>query len=387
MGIWLFPILIWAPIFFLFLESDNFGNDGCLMSRNRAHIIPIIAIPILYVPAMILIAMFVRISLVVHRHLKFLREHSSVPQLNSNSPLQERTALSVNSINRDCNSSLRAPEQKRNTFESLTTVTSGYCTTTLRTPRSNSPWFPRSTEFQLAPLSEEKSSGRERSQSEQINLTPEVQNSLKIADSRSHSKIDTSSSVPTRRESIVAKQLLLMQRAEAFFHRKPSAESVGRLARATSCRSRYSSSDSTGSSIGGPVKIFRKFSNLSRASSKRFSVIAIHSNLTDLLLREGVSHQVKAAKAVALITCCFLCCWFPFLIVWPIKIYCHTCVPEQFYRWCVWLNYLCSAINPILYTLSSPRVRSALKKYASFASYRSKMRMKAASFYKSNTLV
>ena len=141
-----------------------------------------------------------------------------------------------------------------------------------------------------------------------------------------------------------------MQRAEAFFNRKPSAGSARLVsvqtnffisffirfylwliynsdvihfqARATSTRSRYSSSDSTGS-IGGPVKLLRKFSNLSRNSSKRFSVIAIHSNLTDLLQREGVSHQVKAAKAVALITCCFLLCWFPFLIVWPLKIYCQ----------------------------------------------------------------
>uniref|UniRef100_A0AC34RAS0 Uncharacterized protein n=1 Tax=Panagrolaimus sp. JU765 TaxID=591449 RepID=A0AC34RAS0_9BILA len=129
---------------------------------------------------MTLIAMFVRISLVVHRHLKFLKEHSNVSQLNSNSPLQEKTAVSINSLNVKDNYSLRAPEQKRFTYESLTTVTSGYCTTTLKTPRSNSPWFPRSAEFQLAPLSEERSSGRERSQSEQINLTPEAQKSLEV---------------------------------------------------------------------------------------------------------------------------------------------------------------------------------------------------------------
>lgn len=38
---------------------------------------------------------------------------------------------------------------------------------TLRSPRSQSPRYPKA-EFQLAPLSEERSSGRERSQSEQI---------------------------------------------------------------------------------------------------------------------------------------------------------------------------------------------------------------------------
>ena len=176
--IWCLPIVIWVPIYYFLLDAGN-QKKGCLMPRTRAYLIPLVAIPVLYVPAMTLIAMFVRISLVVHRHLKFLKEHSNAPQLNSSSPLQERTALSINSLNRD-NSSLRAPEQKRHTYDSLTTVTSGYCTTTLKTPRSNSPWFPRSTEFQLAPLSEERSSGRERSQSEQINLTPEAQKSLEV---------------------------------------------------------------------------------------------------------------------------------------------------------------------------------------------------------------
>lgn len=62
-------------------------------------------------------------------------------------------------------------------------------------------------------------------------------------------------------------------------------------------------------------------------------------------------------------------------------------IPDKVYRWCIWLNYACSTMNPILYTLSSPRVRSALKSYLNISSYRSKLRMKAASFYKSNTVV
>lgn len=180
--IWILPIIIWVPLYFFFFEGGKLRNiKNCLMPRKHSYWIPIIAIPIFYIPAMTLIAMFVRISLVVHRHLKFLKEHSNIPQLNSNSPLQEKTALSINSLNVKDNCNLRAPDQKRFTYESLTTVTSGYCTTTLKTPRSNSPWFPRSAEFQLAPLSEERSSGRERSQSEQINLTPEAQKSLEVS--------------------------------------------------------------------------------------------------------------------------------------------------------------------------------------------------------------
>uniref|UniRef100_A0A7E4URK8 G_PROTEIN_RECEP_F1_2 domain-containing protein n=1 Tax=Panagrellus redivivus TaxID=6233 RepID=A0A7E4URK8_PANRE len=391
-GIWVLPCVIWIP-YFIFLEKDN-HSDGCRMSRENAFTIPVVAGVFFYSPAIALIGFFIRISMVVHNHLKFLKAHSTVRAgLSSSSPMQDRPGTgtgnnlnSLNSIQKEYNSSLRVGPEKRNTltYDSLTTTTSGYCTTTLRTPRSNSPWFPKS-EFQLAPLSEERSSGRERSQSEQINLTPEAKNNLEITDSRSHSKISDDGTRQNRRQSIVARQLLLMQRAEAFFNRKTSSESM-RLGRPASARSRYSSMDSTTSSIGGPAKIFRKVSNLSRNSSIRFSVIAIPGNLADLLLqRDFFSQQVKAAKAVALITCCFLICWFPFLIIWPIKIYCNDCISDEIYHWSIWLNYVCSTLNPILYTLSSPRAQFALKSYINFG--KSNGRKKGASFYKSNTVV
>jgi hypothetical protein len=52
-----------------------------------------------------------------------------------------------------------------------------------------------------------------------------------------------------------------------------------------------------------------------RGSSSRFSMMAFSENLAELLQHEGISQQVKAAKAVGLIFCCFLLCWFPFLLV------------------------------------------------------------------------
>ena len=38
-------------------------------------------------------------------------------------------------------------------------------------------------------------------------------------------------------------------------------------------------------------------------------------------------------------------------------------MPTDVFRLSIWLNYLCSTLNPILYTLSSPHVRSALRGY------------------------
>ncbi|KAH7702793.1 octopamine/tyramine receptor, partial [Aphelenchoides avenae] len=335
MCIWVLPLLIWVPVQIALFEWGHTSEDGsCLSLRQSASLLPLIAIPVLYVPAITLIAMFVRISLVVHRHLWFLKKHSTIPQIIGVSPMAERSS----SLVRD-NSLLRTPDfgGKKKSYDSITTLTSGYCTagytTALRTPRSGSPFISR-PEWALAPLSEERSSGRERSHSEQINLIPEPASNLDRNACLSHSKIATASySAPTRKESIIQHQLELIRRAEEFFRKNNGNDSGNgsggescRLPRKPSYRSRQSSSEST-ATIGSaaPVRILRKVSALStfsRNGSNKFSVIGIPGNLADLLQREGISQQVKAAKAVALITCCFLICWFPFLILWPTKVYC-----------------------------------------------------------------
>jgi hypothetical protein len=83
----------------------------------------------------------------------------------------------------------------------------------------------------------------------------------------------------------------------------------------------FGSADNDDSSLSSDDKkecLLRKLSAsflARRPSSSRFSMIALSENLADLLQREGISQQVKAAKAVGLILCCFLFCWFPFLLV------------------------------------------------------------------------
>lgn len=102
LAIWILPLLIWLPVYFLVAENAN----SCLPSRAVAKNVFWVAIPVMYVPAAILVSsplnqkppvppsflagetftysqicLFLRISLVVHRHLKFLREHSSAAQI------------------------------------------------------------------------------------------------------------------------------------------------------------------------------------------------------------------------------------------------------------------------------------------------------------------
>ncbi|KAI1716209.1 7 transmembrane receptor (rhodopsin family) domain-containing protein [Ditylenchus destructor] len=357
--IWLVPFALWVSIFLFavdipedvkrrylpdFLTKPKVaGEYACFSSRNFSQLLPFLAIPILYLPAITLIAMFVRISMVVHRHLKFLKKHSNLPTQITNPAnersqfMPERNALSRNNSNVYLRTSDMS-DTKRPTYDSLSTVTSGYYTTTLRSPRSTSPFLHRSCDWAaagLTPLNEERSSSRER----QLSVSEKQVNSI-----LTHPFIDAKLSTEDNQHQPIS--------------RNNSA-----------LRSRMDSTDSKNDltlTVGtAPGKLLRKMSVISRQGSARFSVIAIPGNLAELLQREGISQQMKAAKAVGMISLCFLICWFPFLILWPLKIYKREYISDHTYRLSIWLNYASSSImNPILYTLSSPRVQTAIKHYA-----------------------
>uniref|UniRef100_A0A1I7WSH3 G_PROTEIN_RECEP_F1_2 domain-containing protein n=1 Tax=Heterorhabditis bacteriophora TaxID=37862 RepID=A0A1I7WSH3_HETBA len=263
--IWISPFVIWIPYYYFVTESRMLGSESmnhtCTSEYRLPFAVPFIAAPILYIPAIALVAMFVRISVVVHGHLSFLKEHSNHPGT---------SLVNTNSFrgSKESTPFTRTPEQTKKFSEgSQTSGDHGYGT--IRTPRSQSPRYLR---VELTPLSEEKSSGRERSLSEQL---------------------------------------------------------TGRI--------------------------------------EQFDV-------------------VRAAKAVALILICFLVCWLPFLVIWPIKLYCRSCIPNWLYIVSIFLNYLCSALNPLLYTLSSPRIRIVMQSYCSFFCATTKRRMKHSYIVRSGTM-
>lgn len=71
----------------------------------------------------------------------------------------------------------------------------------------------------------------------------------------------------------------------------------------------------------------------------------------------------KAAKTLAVVTGAFIVCWLPFFIMALIASSCENCnISKNVMTFTLWLGYLNSTLNPIIYTIFSPEFRAAFKK-------------------------
>lgn len=75
--------------------------------------------------------------------------------------------------------------------------------------------------------------------------------------------------------------------------------------------------------------------------------------------REG-----NTAKILAIITGVFIVCWLPFFVVTLLIALCNSeCeIPRVFKSTILWLGYVNSLLNPIIYTIFSPDFKNAFRR-------------------------
>ena len=73
-----------------------------------------------------------------------------------------------------------------------------------------------------------------------------------------------------------------------------------------------------------------------------------------------LSLEIKAAKTVAIVTGCFICCWLGFAIYYGLTAF-DVYVNEVIWSILFWLGYLNSAFNPVIYTVFNREFRTCFK--------------------------
>ncbi|XP_063922816.1 5-hydroxytryptamine receptor 2A isoform X2 [Zophobas morio] len=119
-----------------------------------------------------------------------------------------------------------------------------------------------------------------------------------------------------------------------------------------------------------PENIARETRNC-KLRSLKLQLNNVPSNLSNFRLLAGrvkrktlaansVATEQKASKVLGLVFFTFVLCWAPFFILNIIFAACPDCkVPEHVEVVCLWLGYVSSTINPIIYTVFNKTFRAA----------------------------
>ncbi|CAL4141609.1 unnamed protein product [Meganyctiphanes norvegica] len=81
----------------------------------------------------------------------------------------------------------------------------------------------------------------------------------------------------------------------------------------------------------------------------------------------NLAKERKAAKQLGVIVGAFLACWVPYFTLFPVMAVCDTCIPASIHTATIWLGYLNSTLNPVLYPLCNHNFRRAFARTLGFS--------------------
>ncbi|XP_063714787.1 octopamine receptor beta-2R-like isoform X2 [Symsagittifera roscoffensis] len=109
-------------------------------------------------------------------------------------------------------------------------------------------------------------------------------------------------------------------------------------------------------------------SNVSMQSSEKITSKS-GRNTSSSILSFGVSSkfvinhssEIKAAKQLGILAACFIVCWLPYFILFQVVTLCNECVSHELVTASIWLGYLNSSLNPLIYPLCNRHFKEAFK--------------------------
>ncbi|CAL8339774.1 unnamed protein product [Merluccius merluccius] len=74
-----------------------------------------------------------------------------------------------------------------------------------------------------------------------------------------------------------------------------------------------------------------------------------------------IRKEHKAAKQLGFIIAAFLLCWIPYFIAFMVMAFCQECVHHELHMFTIWLGYINSTLNPVIYPLCNGNFKKVFK--------------------------
>ena len=76
----------------------------------------------------------------------------------------------------------------------------------------------------------------------------------------------------------------------------------------------------------------------------------------------SLQRELKAARQLGMLVGVFTISWLPYFILFLIVAWCNSCVSDNIFTASIWLGYLNSSLNPLIYPLCNTHFRRAFQK-------------------------